>query len=203
MLVTRTASRPRPPTRTRPRRPSPTGSFSEAMTEFLKEQLEVYFIENNTGEADKIAEQVLINKRSREHGGKGAPQHQKEAAPATSISQTACRSSSTAARRTLRAASCTSSRATPRSAPVKQGRDSGVSGDHARARQDPELPEGGLRQDLQERHHYRPAQGHRLRRRGARQGGEGSVGVRPRQPAVAPMSSSAPMPMWTASRSAR
>ena len=36
-----------------------------AMTEFFKEQLEVYFIENKT-EADRIAEQVLINKRSRE-----------------------------------------------------------------------------------------------------------------------------------------
>ncbi len=36
-----------------------------AMTEFFKSQLEVYFIENKT-EADRIAEQVLINKRSRE-----------------------------------------------------------------------------------------------------------------------------------------
>ena len=36
-----------------------------AMTEFFKEQLEVYFIENKP-EADRIAEQVLINKRSRE-----------------------------------------------------------------------------------------------------------------------------------------
>ncbi len=38
----------------------------EAMTEFLKHQLEVYFIEN-PDEANKIAEQVLINKRSREN----------------------------------------------------------------------------------------------------------------------------------------
>ena len=37
----------------------------EATTEFLKENLEIYFIENKD-EADKIAEQVLINKRSRE-----------------------------------------------------------------------------------------------------------------------------------------
>lgn len=37
----------------------------EAMTDFLKHQLEVYFIEN-PDEASKIAEQVLINKRSRE-----------------------------------------------------------------------------------------------------------------------------------------
>ncbi len=39
--------------------------IQEAMTEFFKEQLEVYFIENKP-EADKIAEQVLVNKRSRE-----------------------------------------------------------------------------------------------------------------------------------------
>ncbi len=36
-----------------------------AMTEFFKTRLEVYFIENKP-EADRIAEQVLINKRSRE-----------------------------------------------------------------------------------------------------------------------------------------
>ena len=39
--------------------------IQEAMTDFFKEQLEVYFIENKP-EADKIAEQVLVNKRSRE-----------------------------------------------------------------------------------------------------------------------------------------
>ena len=37
----------------------------EAMTDFLRAQLEVYFIENPF-DADKICEQVLINKRSRE-----------------------------------------------------------------------------------------------------------------------------------------
>lgn len=37
----------------------------EAMTDFLRSQLEVYFIEN-PADAQKIAEQVLINKRSRE-----------------------------------------------------------------------------------------------------------------------------------------
>ena len=43
--------------------------IKECMTEFLKHQLEVYFIEN-PDEAVKIAEQVLINKRSREHAEK-------------------------------------------------------------------------------------------------------------------------------------
>ena len=37
----------------------------EAMTEFLRSRLEIYFIENRF-DAEKIAEQVLINKRSRE-----------------------------------------------------------------------------------------------------------------------------------------
>ncbi len=41
----------------------------EAMTEFLKHQLEVYFIEN-PDEANRIAEQVLVNKRSRENAEK-------------------------------------------------------------------------------------------------------------------------------------
>lgn len=39
--------------------------IQEAMTEFLRHNLEVYFIENKM-DADKLCEQVLINKRSRE-----------------------------------------------------------------------------------------------------------------------------------------
>ena len=41
----------------------------ETMTEFLKHQLEIYFIEN-PDEALKIAEQVMVNKRSRENAEK-------------------------------------------------------------------------------------------------------------------------------------
>ena len=41
----------------------------EAMTAFCKEQLEIYFIEHKA-EADRILEQVLINKRSREQAEK-------------------------------------------------------------------------------------------------------------------------------------
>ena len=43
--------------------------IQDSMSEFLKEGLEVYFIENKS-EADKIAEQILINKRSREQAEK-------------------------------------------------------------------------------------------------------------------------------------
>ena len=39
--------------------------IQEAMTEFFRSQLEIYFIENKA-EADRIADQILINKRSRE-----------------------------------------------------------------------------------------------------------------------------------------
>lgn len=43
--------------------------IQEAMTDFFREQLEIYFIEHKA-EADRIAEQVLINKRSREQAEK-------------------------------------------------------------------------------------------------------------------------------------
>ena len=43
--------------------------IQEAMTDFLKHSLEIYFIENKD-EAEKIMEQVLINKRSREKSEK-------------------------------------------------------------------------------------------------------------------------------------
>ena len=43
--------------------------IQDAMTEFLKHRLEVYFIENKE-EAEKIANQVLVNKRSRENAEK-------------------------------------------------------------------------------------------------------------------------------------
>lgn len=43
--------------------------IQEAMTEFLRHQLEVYFIEN-VSDAEKISNQVLVNKRSRENAEK-------------------------------------------------------------------------------------------------------------------------------------
>jgi DNA gyrase subunit B len=39
--------------------------IQEAMTDFLKQQLEIYFIENKL-DSEKILEQILVNKRSRE-----------------------------------------------------------------------------------------------------------------------------------------
>lgn len=43
--------------------------IQDAMTEFLRHQLEAYFVENKT-DAEKIANQVLVNKRSRENAEK-------------------------------------------------------------------------------------------------------------------------------------
>ncbi|MBF8984090.1 DNA topoisomerase [Lutibacter sp. B2] len=43
--------------------------IKEAMNEFLKEKLEIYFIENRL-ETEKILEQILVNKRSREKAEK-------------------------------------------------------------------------------------------------------------------------------------
>ncbi len=43
--------------------------IQEAMTDFLREQLEIYFIENKI-DAERIAGQVLVNKRSRESAEK-------------------------------------------------------------------------------------------------------------------------------------
>lgn len=43
--------------------------ITEAMIEWLRHELEFYFIENKV-EADKISNQILINKRSREHAEK-------------------------------------------------------------------------------------------------------------------------------------
>ena len=43
--------------------------IQSAMTDFIKRRLEIYFIENKA-DADKIADQVLVNKRSRENAEK-------------------------------------------------------------------------------------------------------------------------------------
>ncbi|SHI05752.1 DNA gyrase subunit B [Sporobacter termitidis DSM 10068] len=43
--------------------------IQEAMTEFFRSQLEVYFIEHKA-EADRVADQILVNKRSREQAEK-------------------------------------------------------------------------------------------------------------------------------------
>lgn len=59
--------------------------IQEAITDFLKQQLEVYLIENKE-EAEKIAAQVLINKRSRESAEKARIDVKKKLGGAMDIS---------------------------------------------------------------------------------------------------------------------
>ena len=56
----------------------------EARTEFFRERLQVYFIENKA-EADRIADQVLINKRSRETAEKARGSVKKKLSGSMSI----------------------------------------------------------------------------------------------------------------------
>ncbi|MBP5166233.1 MAG: DNA topoisomerase [Oscillospiraceae bacterium] len=58
--------------------------IQEAMTEFFKSRLEVYFIENRN-DADRIMEQVLINKRSRETAEKARLNLKKKLTGSTDI----------------------------------------------------------------------------------------------------------------------
>ena len=87
--------------------------IQEAMTEFLRAATwRSYFIENPY-DAEKIAEQVLINKRSREKAEKTRLNIKKEALRHRWTSPTGCRSLWTAAPRTWPGGRCTSWRATP------------------------------------------------------------------------------------------
>ena len=154
----------------------------EAMTDFLRSQLEVYFIENPF-DAQKIAEQVLINKRSRETAERTRLNIKKKLTGSMDISN-----------RVQKFVDCRTKDVSKRELYIVEGDSAmgggqaqpgrGVPGHHARPGQDPELPEGGLRQDLQERHHHRPAEGAGLRGGGEGQAREGPVRLRPGQPAV-------------------
>ena len=55
--------------RTRQKKAITNKFVSQAMTDFLKHYLEVYFLEK-PDEAQKICQQVLVNKQSREHAEK-------------------------------------------------------------------------------------------------------------------------------------
>ena len=85
----------------------------------------------NPPAARKIAEQVLINKRSRERGEKARLNHQEEACPARWTSPTGCRSLWTAAPKDGPPGSCTSWRGL-RPGLGEAGPGRGVPGHHAR-----------------------------------------------------------------------
>ena len=117
--------------------------IQEAMTEFLRQQLEVYFIEN-PDDAEKIAEQVLINKRSRENAEKTR----------LNIKKKLSGSRWTSANRVQKFVDCRTKDVARREIYIVEGDSAlgslqaepgcGVPGDHARPGQDPQLPEGGL-----------------------------------------------------------
>ena len=129
----------------------------EAMTEFLRAQLEVYFIENPL-DAGKIAEQVLINKRSRENAERTRLNIRKSS-PAVWTSPTGYRSLWTAGRRTPPAGSSTVVEGDSALGSVKLSRDAEFQGIMPVRGKNPQLPQGRLRQDLQERDHHRPPEG--------------------------------------------
>ena len=115
----------------------------EAMTEFFRSRLHVYFIENKA-EADKIADQVLINKRSRETAEKARLNIKKKLTGIRRYCQPRPEICRLPDARTSRAAKFTSSRATRALGSCQALARRGISGHHARARQDLELPQGGL-----------------------------------------------------------
>ena len=85
---------------------------SQAMTDFLKHYLEVYFLEKPE-EAQKICQQVLVNKQSREHAEKTRQSIKKTLSTQIDLANQGCRSSWTAAPRMLPAGNSTSWRAIP------------------------------------------------------------------------------------------
>ena len=175
----------------------------EAMTDFLKSRLETYFIENRV-EALKIAEQVLINKRSREQRGKAAAEHQEKALRQYRHFQPRAEVRGLPHAATCPAAKFISLRATALSAASSSARDSGISGHHARARQDPELPRRPTTPAFS-RARSSPIFSKVL---GCGVEVQGKAvkelqRLRPQQSTLAARSSSAPMRTWTASRSAR
>ena len=91
--------------------------IQDAMTEFLRQQLEVYFIENHD-DAEQHRRPGAHQQAQPGDGGAYPPEHQEKADGARSTLPTGCRSSWTAAPRTWTGGRSTSWRATPLWAPA-------------------------------------------------------------------------------------
>ena len=117
----------------------------EAMTDFLKRAAGRSTSSRTPPTRRRSPSRCSSTSAAARHAEKAAAQHQEEAHAAASTSPTGCRNSWTAAPKTSPGGSSISWRATPPWAPCKLEPGRGVPGHHARARQDPQLPEGGLR----------------------------------------------------------
>ena len=113
--------------------------IQDAMTAFLRQSLEIYFIENPL-EAEKIAEQVLVNKRSRENAEKTRLNIKKKLSGNLDMTN-----------RVEKFVDCRSKDISVRELFI-------VEGDSAKG-----ACVQALRPNFQERHHHRSAQGARLR----------------------------------------
>ena len=141
--------------------------IQEAMTELLRSNLEIYFIENKA-EADKIAEQQALA-RTR---GEGAHQYPQKAVRRHRRYQP-CRQVCRLREQKSLGARTVHRRGRQCAGLVQAGPGREVPGHYARARQNSQLPENRLRQNLQKRNYHGPCQGARLRRRGQEQGEQG------------------------------
>ena len=172
---------------------------AQAMTDFLKHQLEVYFIEH-PDEAEKACKQVLINKQSREHAEKARISIKKNITAQMDL-----------ANRVQKFVDCRTRDASRRELYIVRGRfrhgrrqaesGLGVPGHHAGARQNFELPQSRLQPHFQVGHHHRPDPRHGC-------GVELAAATTRTWPpsgwktCATTRSSSVPTPMWTATRSA-
>ena len=111
--------------------------IQEAMNTFFREQLHVYFLENSA-EAQKIADQVLVNKRARESAEKAKISVEKKLSGSIDI-----------ANRVQKFVDCRSRDTDKREIYIVEGDSAlgsgqalpgcGISGHHARPGQDPQL----------------------------------------------------------------
>ena len=156
--------------------------IQEAMTEFFRAQLEIYFIEHKT-EADRVMEQVLINKRSRETAEKARLNIKKKLTGNVDL-----------ANRVQKFVDCRSKDVSRREIYIVEG-DSALGA--CKLSRDAEfqgiMPVRGkilncLKADydahFQKRCHHRPHARARLRRGGAEQADQGPLGVQSREPAL-------------------
>ncbi len=136
----------------------------EAMTEFLQASGDI--LHREPRDAARRSPSRCSSTSAAARRRKSAPEHQEKAHRQIDIANRVqkfvdCRTQGRLAPRDLHRGGRL------RSGRVQALARRGVSGHHARARQDPELPQGGLCAHFQERRHHRPDEGAGLRRGGA------------------------------------